>query len=336
MATPSHFLFVSHVSEDRAAAMEIVGELERRGVQCWITPRDVGPGKPFDDEIADAIERSQAMLLIFSNRCNESEYIRREVTVAGESQKVIIPFRIEASEPKRGLRVRLADLHWIDGFILREKAIDELVETFKPQTETVINLRSDSTSFRSSYEKKWRAYFSRPLILISAIVSIGLVIAAGIWLFRAHETFPRAPSSVAFSADEAVIRVHLRNGMMGALNVTLIWNTPDDLDLSVRCPDNSLISFKTSRVCGAILDIDSNVSSSNPSPEPVENIVWPETPTMTGQYTVYVTRYRSTVGDFATTFRVELRSRGDLVEAHLGTIAGDEPRALFTFNIPLR
>jgi formylglycine-generating enzyme required for sulfatase activity len=123
------FLFVSHVSEDRTAAMEIVEELERRGVACWIAPRDIKPGMPFDDEIANAIDASRAMLLIFSEHCNESEYIRREVTVAGESHKVVIPFRIENAQPKLGLRVRLSDLHWLDGFASREKAIDELVRT---------------------------------------------------------------------------------------------------------------------------------------------------------------------------------------------------------------
>jgi hypothetical protein len=127
---PEIFLFVSHVSEDRAAALEIVAELERRGVRCWIAPRDVRAGRPFDDEIADAIEASRAMLLIFSEHCNASDYIRREVTVAGESHKVVIPFRIENAQPKHGLRVRLSDLHWIDGFASREQAIDELVKTF--------------------------------------------------------------------------------------------------------------------------------------------------------------------------------------------------------------
>ncbi len=120
------FLFVSHVSEDRAAALQIVAELERRGVQCWIAPRNVTPGKPFDDEIAAALDHCLAMLLIFSEQCNESEYIRREVTVAGESQKLIIPFRIENAQPRRGLRVRLSDLHWLDGFAAHEQAIDEL------------------------------------------------------------------------------------------------------------------------------------------------------------------------------------------------------------------
>lgn len=130
------FLFVSHVTEDLAAATELVNELERRGVNCWITPRDVRAGKPYDDEIAEAIDDCMAMLLIFSEHCNESEYIRREVTVAGEARKLIIPFRIEDARPKRGLRVRLADLHWIDGFIAREQAIDALVRSVSPAPVT--------------------------------------------------------------------------------------------------------------------------------------------------------------------------------------------------------
>ena len=101
-------------------------ELERRGLRCWIAPRNVRPGRPFDDEIANAIETCQAMLLIFSEHCNDSEYIRREVTVAGESHKLVIPFRIEDVQPRRGLRVRLSDLHWIDGFVSRERALDRV------------------------------------------------------------------------------------------------------------------------------------------------------------------------------------------------------------------
>ncbi|MBV9375880.1 MAG: TIR domain-containing protein, partial [Alphaproteobacteria bacterium] len=125
------------VSEDRAEAMEIVAALERRNIRCWIAPRDVQPGHPFDDEISAAIDGCCAMLLVFSDRCNESEYIRREVTVAGESQKLVIPFRIENAQPKHGLRVRLADLHWIDGFIAREQAVEALAQALGLNTATI-------------------------------------------------------------------------------------------------------------------------------------------------------------------------------------------------------
>ena len=135
MIAPYTFVFVSHVSEDSAAATAMVAKLEARRIACWIAPRDVNPGRPFDTEIADAIETCRVMLLLFSERCNESEYIRREVTVAGEVGKVIIPYRIEDARPKGALRIRLSDLHWIDAFEAPDRAFDELVCTMLPDGE---------------------------------------------------------------------------------------------------------------------------------------------------------------------------------------------------------
>jgi TPR repeat protein len=146
-------LFISHVTEDRVAALKVVNELEQRGVPCWIAPRNIEPGKPFDDEIANALDNCRAMLLIFSDQCNESEYIRREVTVAGENQKLVIPFRIEDAQPRRGLRVRLSDLHWLDGFAAHDQAIDELVRRFRPSAmETEQPVRADAEPRRQEAE----------------------------------------------------------------------------------------------------------------------------------------------------------------------------------------
>src|SRR5262245_35379844 len=128
------WLFVSHVHEDRAVALQIVADLEARGLKCWIAPRDVGPGK-FDDVIADAIDRCRAFLLIFSEKSNENEYISRELTVAGDARKPIIPIRIESAEPKHGLRIRLANLHRYDAFPNRSAALDELERRLKPTAE---------------------------------------------------------------------------------------------------------------------------------------------------------------------------------------------------------
>ena len=213
MASAEIFLFVSHVSEDRDAAMAIVAELERRGLNCWIAPRDVRPGRPFDDEIANAIESSRAMLLIFSEHCNASEYIRREVTFAGESHKVVIPFRIENAQPKHGLRVRLSDLHWLDGFASREKAIDELVRTF-PEVENAPLERPPSApganAARAQADDERRLpplsptrpkpALSRPLLAAAALIVLAAISGAA-WLIRSPPT--PAPPPVAASAPSA-------------------------------------------------------------------------------------------------------------------------------------
>ena len=80
------------------------------------------------DLIDAAIKKCLAMLLIFSDHCNENDYIRREPTVAGNCRKLVLPVRIEDAQPKRGLRVRLSDLHWIDGFVAREQALDAVAQ----------------------------------------------------------------------------------------------------------------------------------------------------------------------------------------------------------------
>jgi uncharacterized protein YjiK len=188
-------LFVSHVSEDRVAATEIVEELERRGVRCWIAPRDVRPGRPFDNEIEAALDHCRAMLLIFSEQCNESEYIRREVTVAGEKRKLIIPFRIEDVQPRRGLLVRLADLNWIDGFVSRERAIDELAEKLAASDpENGLDTRRarerqprimEASGIRAVAETLQRAprSFDRKLVIAAGVIVL-VVLVAFAALFR--------------------------------------------------------------------------------------------------------------------------------------------------------
>ena len=230
MATSEMFLFVSHVSEDLAAAMQIVEELERRGVRCWIAPRDVRPGEPFDDQIANAIEDSRAMLLIFSERCNASEYIRREVTVAGESHKVVIPFRIENAEPKRGLRVRLSDLHWLDGFVSREQALDELVRTLPALNEKVVpeavaeqTSRERGPAVIAKYgadapceradekpgKRRSEVLFVWPLpriaIVAASLIGLAVLGAVGAWLVRSPEPTPVAPALVPVAPTQITV-----------------------------------------------------------------------------------------------------------------------------------
>jgi len=126
-------LVVSHVEEDAQAAGRIVKKLERFGVACWIAPRDITAGDPFDVQVFDAIKRCSAVLLVFSERCNASSWVHREVTVADAAGKRVIPFRIEDACPEGGLALRLAALHHVDGFAGIDQAVCEVLRTLHPQ-----------------------------------------------------------------------------------------------------------------------------------------------------------------------------------------------------------
>jgi len=126
-------LFISHATEDYQPALEIVDKIERRGLSCWIAPRDVLAGKPYRDEIADAIERCRAMLVVFSEHCNSSMWVPREVAVADDAGKTIITLRVEDAQPKRGLKLCLANLQRVDAFSAPEQAIEEVMRAVRPQ-----------------------------------------------------------------------------------------------------------------------------------------------------------------------------------------------------------
>jgi hypothetical protein len=124
-------VFISYAREDIQVASKLVNQLERRGIRCWIDARDYRPGGVFDREVTQAIENCSAMVLVLSSKSNENDYIRREVAMADNSGKLILPLRIENVRPQRGLRKHLQHLRWIDAFKSEPDAVGAAVQVLK-------------------------------------------------------------------------------------------------------------------------------------------------------------------------------------------------------------
>ena len=162
-------LFIGHASEDRGIAEEIVGELERRGIRCWIASRDAHSGPNAANDAADAIAASRAVLLVFSEHCNEHDHIRREIALAAERRKPIILFRIEDAPLRRSLGARLSKLHRIDAFPSWERAIRELVRIADPQAAW-------EAAEAGSWRGRLRRMVSRVPVAVGASALAGTVI----------------------------------------------------------------------------------------------------------------------------------------------------------------
>src|SRR5450631_363345 len=72
-------LFVSHSSHDAPLANRLVEDCERRGVRCWIAPRDVEPGALYAEEIIRGIDECQALALILSAHAVASSHVGKEL-----------------------------------------------------------------------------------------------------------------------------------------------------------------------------------------------------------------------------------------------------------------
>src|ERR1700738_2169348 len=107
-------VFISHSAQDKKVAETICAALEESGIQCWVAPRDVRPGRSFPGEITRAIQQSKVMLLIFSGHSNSSEQELREVQLAVDCRVQIVRLRIEDIPLSDDLRYYLSTPHWLD------------------------------------------------------------------------------------------------------------------------------------------------------------------------------------------------------------------------------
>jgi len=130
-------IFISHASRDRDPARTLCEALENRGFGCWMASRDIGPGENFQVAIVRAIRAAKVMILVFSSNSNNSEEIKKELVLAGQSQLIVIPVRVEDVTPDEAFAYELAIRQWIDLFDDWERAVQRLVR----QLEAVVGIK---------------------------------------------------------------------------------------------------------------------------------------------------------------------------------------------------
>ena len=73
----------------------------------------------------------------------------------------------------------------------------------------------------------------------------------------------------------AASRLSAAGAATGEITATLLWNSPGDLDLVVRCPTGQQLDYQHPTECSGTLDIDANSTRASLSDRPVENVFWP-------------------------------------------------------------
>jgi hypothetical protein len=126
--TQRRWTFISFCTHDRKAATEILNELERAGVRCWIANRDVPYGRDYQAAIVNALKQADSMVLVFSNAANDSEDVAREVALAGGRKILILPVRIEDARPMGALEYQLATRQYIDLFDDRKEKMKSIIQ----------------------------------------------------------------------------------------------------------------------------------------------------------------------------------------------------------------
>jgi hypothetical protein len=133
--TPS--IFLSYSSKDHAIAETICNALENRGLTCWMSSRDIGPGENFQVSIIRAIRTAAVMVMVFSGNSNNSDEVKKEIALAGQHKLLVVPVRVEDVVPAEAFQYELATRQWIDLFENWEHAIERLASQIRSVIQTI-------------------------------------------------------------------------------------------------------------------------------------------------------------------------------------------------------
>ena len=120
-------IFVSYRRSDRELVASVVRRLEKRGVGVWYDA-DIEGGADWRDTIVESLTNSDMLVIFFSDDCNNSRQLKKELAVADHLGKPVVPILIENTQPRGAYLYELADRNWIQIWPEPMDRIDELVE----------------------------------------------------------------------------------------------------------------------------------------------------------------------------------------------------------------
>ena len=168
-------VFVSYATADRKQALQVCKAIERRGIHCWISTRDVQPGENYQEAIVRALRSARAMVLVFSDAANNSDEIKKELSLASRYHIPVMALRIEDVEPSDAFAYELSTRQWIDAFTGWDKSIDALVQRISamPAGNGATVAAPSTATQRTQWLLRGR--------MIAAVAALLLLVGAATW-----------------------------------------------------------------------------------------------------------------------------------------------------------
>lgn len=192
-----HKVFISYSSRDVRLTERIYDRLERDGIKCWMSSRDVPPGADFQACIVAAIGQAELVLLIFSSEANNSNEIAKELSLA--SKKLLIPTRIEDVLPEGAFKYQLSNRQFVDLFEDFDHRLDQLSKLVQAALDG-----KPAPVMVPKESKQVRAASSLPRFVIPVAVAAVLA-AAGIGWYSAKPSAEVTPMATSVGSGSATL-----------------------------------------------------------------------------------------------------------------------------------
>ena len=107
-------LFISYAHLDSAIVVPVADELRDAGYDVWIDTKGIEVGDLWVEEITNGISACDFFVLFISARSVLSDYVRRELDLAFDAKKKIIPVRLDATELPARWKYQLIGIQYVE------------------------------------------------------------------------------------------------------------------------------------------------------------------------------------------------------------------------------
>ena len=107
-------VFISYASEDRGRILDLVERLREAGVSVWIDQMGIEGATMWTQEIVEAIDGCKVLILAISQRSTASENVVKELALASERRKKILPVCLDTSGIPKSMEYQLAGIQRVE------------------------------------------------------------------------------------------------------------------------------------------------------------------------------------------------------------------------------
>lgn len=237
-------VFVSHTTKDRAMADRLVASLEAVGIRCWIAPRDIKLGDDWPAAITFAVASCRALVVLVTNAASQSRHVQREVQMADDAERPILPVIIGGAELSPALQYLLASTQQLTsdagiGEAAGHRIRERLLELSDANAAAPANARKVAEAIsKSSDATLWRVYASTRSSLV-LWTFYGATMALPLFL---QERLELATRVLAFVAGMLVVAVTRRANLPVLFTIGFVQPVFMLMPIALGAPELVLLS----------------------------------------------------------------------------------------------
>ena len=107
-------VFISYSSYDRDRVMPVVESLRSSGISVWVDEGNIHAADLWSEQIVQAIADCRVMVVMLSQNSTCSHNVVKEVMLASEQKKALLPVYIEPANIPAKLQYQLAGIQHLE------------------------------------------------------------------------------------------------------------------------------------------------------------------------------------------------------------------------------